>query len=161
LVQEAGRARAGLRGEDEPLDIHLWTDVPLPELGPVIPVLWADLDGGLDWVMLAAGGVALECVPDAVKVYPGLFTADGLNSSRREQSWCFPYKESLIGKTPSLLLFQYQKAGERQRPHQAAGLLVAPAARAFLEDRLGPLVRFEVVEGECVKLPPLFKKGRG
>src|SRR5262249_6291151 len=34
LIQAAGRARAGLRSPTEPLDIHLWTDVPLPELGP-------------------------------------------------------------------------------------------------------------------------------
>ena len=48
LIQAVGRARAGLRGRDEPLDIHLWTDVPLPELGPVEPVLWGELEAGLD-----------------------------------------------------------------------------------------------------------------
>ena len=32
IIQAAGRARAGLRGGGEPLDLHLWTDVPVPEL---------------------------------------------------------------------------------------------------------------------------------
>ena len=44
LIQAAGRSRAGLRGPDEPLDLHLWTDVPLPELGPVEPQLWDDVE---------------------------------------------------------------------------------------------------------------------
>ena len=52
----------GLRGADEPLDIHLWTDVPVPELGPVEPVLWSELEAGLDGLMLATGGVWLESV---------------------------------------------------------------------------------------------------
>ena len=48
IIQAVGRARAGLRGKDEPLDIHLWTDVPVPELGPVEPVLWSELEAGPD-----------------------------------------------------------------------------------------------------------------
>ena len=43
LVQTGGRARAGLRGETDPLDLHLWTDVAVPELGEVEPVLWQEL----------------------------------------------------------------------------------------------------------------------
>ena len=57
IIQAAGRARAGLRGENEPLDLHLWTDVPVPELGPVEPVLWSELEAGLDGLMLATEGV--------------------------------------------------------------------------------------------------------
>ena len=57
IIQAVGRARAGLREAGEPLDIHLWTDVPVPELGPVEPVLWSELEAGLDGLMLAAGGV--------------------------------------------------------------------------------------------------------
>ena len=60
IIQAAGRARAGLRKADEPLDIHLWTDVPVPELGPVEPVLWSELEAGLDGLMLAAEGVLAE-----------------------------------------------------------------------------------------------------
>src|SRR5262249_37361642 len=53
LSQAVGRGRAGRRGEGEPLDLHLWTDVPVPELGPVVPVLRNELEGGLDGLMLA------------------------------------------------------------------------------------------------------------
>ena len=69
LIQAVGRARAGLRGAGEPLDIHLWTDVPLPELGPVEPVLWGELEAGLDGLMLATGGLWLENVTHAAKAY--------------------------------------------------------------------------------------------
>jgi hypothetical protein len=82
LLQAVGRARAGLRGADDPLDIHLWTDVPLPELGPAEPVLWAELEGGLDALMMATGGVWLESIPHAAKAYPELFTAETLKKAR-------------------------------------------------------------------------------
>jgi hypothetical protein len=82
LIQAVGRARAGLRKADEPLDIHLWTDVPLPALGPVEPVLWDEVETDLDGLMLAAGGVWLENIPHAVEAYKGLFTLDGLKQAR-------------------------------------------------------------------------------
>ena len=44
VLQEAGRTRYILRGADSPLDIWLINDVPVPELGAVIPVQWADTD---------------------------------------------------------------------------------------------------------------------
>ena len=69
LIQAVGRARAGLARTGEPLDIHLWTDVPLPELGPVEPVLWDEVETGLDGLMLATGGVWLENVTHAAKAY--------------------------------------------------------------------------------------------
>ena len=65
LIQAVGRARAGLRKAGEPLDIQLWTDVPLPELGPVEPMLWAELGAGLDGLMLAVTGCWLRNIADA------------------------------------------------------------------------------------------------
>jgi hypothetical protein len=94
VIQAVGRARAGLRGADEPLDIHLWTDVPLPELGPVEPVLWDEVEAGLDGLMLAKGGFWLESAQHAVKAYEGLFSLDGLKQARRGQTVCFPYSVS-------------------------------------------------------------------
>ena len=82
LIQAVGRARAGLRKQDEPLDIHLWTDVPLPELGPVEPVLWAELDAGLDGLMLAKEGVWLRNIADAAQGFNGLIPAAGLKKAR-------------------------------------------------------------------------------
>jgi putative DNA primase/helicase len=83
LVQAIGRARAGLRKADEPLDIHLWTDLPLPELGPVEPMLWSELDAGLDGQMLAAEGVWLESTADAGQAYPDEFSAHAVKKARQ------------------------------------------------------------------------------
>ena len=85
LLQAVGRARAGLRGPNEPLDLHLWTDVPLPELGRVEPVLWDEVAVGLDALMLAAGGVWLECARDAAEAYPDLFKLDALKQDRERR----------------------------------------------------------------------------
>ena len=83
IIQAVGRARAGLRGKDEPLDIHLWTDIPVPELGPIEPVLWDELEAGLGWGDARLGGVWLESIPDAARAYKGLITVDGLKSARK------------------------------------------------------------------------------
>jgi putative DNA primase/helicase len=143
LIQAVGRARAGLRKAGEPLDVHLWTDVPLPVLGPVEPMLWDEVETNLDGLMLATGGVWLESIPDAVKAYEGLFTRDGLKQARKGQSGCFPYRV-LIRETPSLRQVTYQRIGERRRPARACFLADIADPRAWLEDRLGPLARFEV-----------------
>ena len=78
-----GEPGPGCGATSEPLDIHLWTDVPVPELGPVEPVLWSELEAGLDGLMLASGGVWLETIRDAVQAYKGLFTVEGLKSAAR------------------------------------------------------------------------------
>ena len=147
IIQAVGRARAGLRGGGEPLDLHLWTDVAVPELGPVEPVLWDEVEAGLDGVMLATGGVWLESAVDAVKAYPGLFTVDGLRSGRKGGGGVSlignPYKQNT---TTSAV--RYQRAGKGQRPARALAVMDPAAARAWLEKRLGPLVWFEV-EGEA------------
>jgi hypothetical protein len=49
-----GAGTGGLRDGDTPLDLHLWTDVPVRELGPVVPVLRDEIEAGLDGLMLAA-----------------------------------------------------------------------------------------------------------
>ena len=149
LIQAVGRARAGLRTPDEPLDVHLWTDVPLPELGPAEPVLWEEVEAGLDGLMLATGGVWFESAVDAAEAYKGLFTVDALNQAKKRG-----HGTSLIGTTirnvPSPhLLVRYQRAGKGQRPRRAVVLLDIGDPRDWLEKQLGPLVRYEV-EGSAV-----------
>jgi hypothetical protein len=82
IIQATGRARAGLRTADEPLDLHLWTDVPVPEMGPVEPVLWSELEAGPDGLMLTMEGVWLSSIADAARAFHGLFTAAGLKAAR-------------------------------------------------------------------------------
>jgi hypothetical protein len=146
IIQADGRARAGLRGEGERLDTHLWTDVPVPELGPVQPVLWQEVEAGPDGLMLTHG-MWLECIPHAAKAYAGLFTADGLKSARKRRAegrQGVLYKGNSISEKPCLVLCLYQRVGERQRPHHALALMDLASAKAWLEERLGRLRRFEV-----------------
>lgn len=89
IVQAVGRARAAMRGKETPLDVYLWTNIPVHEIGPVHITLWDDLNVGLDALMLACGGVWLENRADAVRAYGptgtvaklGL-TIDGLETAR-------------------------------------------------------------------------------
>jgi hypothetical protein len=141
IIQAAGRARAGLREADEPLDIHLWTDVPVPELGEVEPVLWSELDAGLDGLMLASGGIWLECAEHAAVAYSDLFTLDGLKSSRKTRSRRFA-----DGLQTAWAPISYQRKGRRQHPAKALALMDPSAVRAWLEEKLGPLAYFDVGE---------------
>jgi len=148
-----------LRPTHPPLDIHLWTDTPLPELGPVEPVLWDEVAVGLDEQMLATGGIWLGNAPHAAKAYPELFSENTLKQARKRaqtQAGSPPTSEGTfpiidtIGNVPSLLSpIRYQLAGERQKPARALTLLGLSETRAWLEERLGPLVKFEVIEPEA------------
>ena len=158
-IQTEGRARAGLRGDDGPVDIHRWHDVPLPELGPVEAVLRAELDVGLDGLMLARGGVWLECIADAVKCYPELFKREALKKARAAQSQKAgnggvgnPLIENPISSLPTPRHFLYHCTGKGKRPSRCV-VLPGIDGRAWLEERLGPLVRFEVVAA-----PPQVRK---
>lgn len=82
IIQAVGRARAWLRKADKPVDIHLWTDVPIPELGPVEPVYWGELAQGIDGEMLGCEGVWLGNTADAVRAFEGRFTAAALAPPR-------------------------------------------------------------------------------
>jgi hypothetical protein len=144
IIQTGGRARAGLRGQDSPLDIHRMTDVPIPELGPIEPVLWSEVEAGLDGLMLATGGVLLECIPDAVKAYSGLFSAEALKSDRRRGGGSLLIR-ILISNDPLPRQIRYQRRRAGTRPVRAITLLDFAATRAWLEDRLGSLARFELV----------------
>jgi hypothetical protein len=145
LIQAIGRARAGLRGPGNPLDVHIWTDVPLPELGPVEPVLWDEVGVGLDEMMFATHGVWLENVSHAAKAYAGLMTARGLHQARtRAQGSYIPNNKTTIGNVATLEVV-YRLAGARQQTSHGKSLLGLNATRAWLEERLGPLARFEVI----------------
>jgi len=171
LIQAIGRARAGLRGDDDPLDIHLWTDVPLPELGPVEPVLWAELDVGLDGLMLATGGVWLESVPHAAGAYKELFTANTLKQARKRDrarsaegsrrtgpgslkkngaprartltEGTLPISAT-IGSVPSVHVsgFHYRRGGRGSPPALAISLRGFIETKDWLEARLGRLPFF-------------------
>jgi hypothetical protein len=151
-IQNEGRARAGLRTPETPLDIFRWTDCPIPELGPVEPVLWAEIEAGLDALMLATAGVWLENIPDAAQAFNGLFTNDGLKSARRNPARGQKARGEGVALIDISLLAQhphlahnhaYKRAGPGRRLARAVSLLDPAATRAWLEEKLGPLVEFD------------------
>jgi hypothetical protein len=141
LIQAAGRARAGLRGPNEPLDLHLWTDIPLPELGRVEPVLKDELEDGLDAQMLAVGGTWLECAPDAAEAYPGLFKLEALKRDRERRGATTLLIRIPISNvvSPRVLRVTYKRVGKGRRTARAVTLLAPDQIRPWLEARLGAL----------------------
>jgi hypothetical protein len=149
LIQAAMRGRPALRKPDEPFDLWLATDVPLPEIGPVEPFLWDEFDAGLDGAMLAAGGVWLERVSHAVQAYPELFKLEALKFARkqadvRDATACpigDPFKPT---SSSSPFGFTYQLKGPGKKRVRGITVLEPAAARNWLEAKLGPLARFEM-----------------
>ncbi len=96
LMQAIGRVRGMWRDEFNPVDVNIWTDVPVTdELGyPVEAILWDDVTPSVEQTMIGVGGVWLENAKDAASAYPGLFTHDALRQARTVS---FPYNRTLIG----------------------------------------------------------------
>jgi hypothetical protein len=166
-VQTAGRARAGLRNEASPLDLHRWTDLPVPELGPIVPVLWEEVEAGLDGLMFASGGIWLESIPDAAEAFEGLFTVNGLKKARKQESRCngegaVLIIDSLLAQHPHryILEIRYMRSGPGRRLVRALSLRDPAATRAWLEAKLGPLVRFEAVEERETRGRPMTSAER-
>ena len=170
LIQAEGRARSGLRGELKiALDIHRWTDVPLPELGPVIAQLWDEVAVGLDGVMLAAEGVWLRAYADAERAYPDLMTAKALQKERERHGEDF---ERLLDKAVNMGIcrsFHYRRAGSGTSATYAVFMADVTDPRKWLEARLGPLARFEPRLAtipirdsyrECRQPPPTPRAGK-
>jgi hypothetical protein len=152
-IQNDGRARAGLRTEASPLDIHRWTDLPEPELGPAVPVLWEEVEAGLDGIMLATGGIWLESIPDAAEAYNGLFTVNSLVKAKtrygdRTLLIIDSYLAESYHRNGLLIQIQYQRPGAGRRLVRAVSLRDPAATRAWLEEKLGPLAIYEVLEPE-------------
>jgi hypothetical protein len=159
VIQAIGRARGILRTKDDPLDVLLMTDVPVPEIGPVVPALWGEIGPGLDDLMLTAG-CRFENAADAARVYPDLIASAGaLREDRRTRSVRFPLKGSFKSKsdTPPLQApardASYRRAAAGCKTTRAIFLAGFPAAlpgeiepmdaRRWLESRLGPLAEFK------------------
>lgn len=145
ITQAAGRVRAINRTADNPADIVLWTDVAVPDLGPVEADLWQG--PSVDEAMLAKGAW-FERAADASKAYRAdLGTPQAIEDARKGSElpkFCLmdPFKQNL---GTSLLTVRYRLARAGSGPAIAVFLSADPAtARTFLEERLGPLALFEV-----------------
>lgn len=150
LIQIIGRGRGVNRTAENPLEVLILTDRPLP-LPVDEAVSWEALAPSPTDLMLAQAGVALESPTDASRCFDNLWRNPeaAKKASQRGQWGTSPYRESSKGECPPLVRVTYQREGERQRP---ASLLFDPAAvppvdlRGWLEDRLGMLAMLEVEE---------------
>ena len=142
LVQIIGRGRGVNRTAENPLDVLVLCDVPLPmPVAEMMPA--AALDPSLADHMQAAGGVTLENAGHAFRAYPHMWPTDRAASKamERERSATNPYKRILIGecRTP-LVRVAYQVAGPGQKPAVAwCDPVVVPNPADWLTARLGRL----------------------
>jgi hypothetical protein len=169
LMQVIGRVRAMWRTATNPVDVNIWTDVPLYDsFGaneasyninyPVEPILWGDINTGPSGLMIGSGGVWLKNSKDAELAYPSVSDADWLREQRsvgfsirrllyRETHTPRPTKPVLqpLSHAEGTLKARYQRKGAGHRPAVAVFLpgFTREQARDWLQARLGPLVLFE------------------
>ena len=153
LVQIIGRGRGVNRAEDNPLDVLVLTDSPLP-IPVAATIQAADLAPSPADLMLAAGGIVFENAADAAAAYPQLWsTRNAANHAlkRWRAEWvsnpevgAIPLIESIIrglAPTSSVLgRIAYQLAGAGKSPSVAwLDPLLVPDPIEWLTARLGAL----------------------
>ena len=146
LVQIIGRARGVNRTKDNPVDILVMTNAPLPI--PVEHLISAsDLDPSPADLMMAAGGVSFESPTDAATAYPQLWNSrktafSAMDRFSKRQTSAFRNRSNLITKCRRL---EYQKAGARfSRAAAWVDLDIVPNPDTWLTERLGSLAYFKI-----------------
>lgn len=154
LIQIIGRARGVNRTKDNPVDILVMTNAPLP-----IPVerliSAADLKPSPADFMMAAGGVSLENPTDASTSYHNIWVTREVAKKAMERHTkailgTNRNKKYLITACPqdrregsSNVRVSYQLSGHGKRPSVAwVDLNLVSDPEAWLTERLGPLVNF-------------------
>ncbi|MFE1603340.1 hypothetical protein [Methylobacterium sp. ID0610] len=158
LMQAIGRARGVNRTADTPLTIDLIANVVLPmAVDEVTP--WNPPD---EEVEMLIEGVVLDSAADMSTVWPEIWATPGAARNwlyRRPASQAHsvtePYKEgTYIGFCDAVERFRYQQPGARQKWRTGAyAPTVVPDPRAWLEARLGPLAKFEIISAEPTVQP--------
>ncbi|MCB8883982.1 toprim domain-containing protein [Acidisoma cellulosilytica] len=147
LLQIIGRGRGVNRTVENPLDVLVMTDVPVPT--PVAETIaFADLDPTPDDQMMAAAGIILRNARHAASAFPDFWPSHNaadlaLRRSRVRQTCkdnTLLYSDDGPWKRAT-----YQLAGARAQPSTA---IFDPSTCAdpesWLTAKLGPLARFEV-----------------
>jgi hypothetical protein len=144
LLQSVGRVRGLNRTAEDPVEVVLLSNVPVPGL-PVDEL--RQWEGpSIDEEIFARFGAALESAGDAA-------TVAGINrkaiDKARERMATFSYKSLLYGNVANLCQATYQLAGPGR---SRQGVVYDPRriadCRAWVMERLGPLVHFSEVERE-------------
>jgi hypothetical protein len=142
-ILQSERLRAVARTADTPADLLL-VGCPVPEGLELAAVEDYVPPGPID-LMLAAGGVALLSAPAAAKAYPDIFPNAKAAKNALDRGGPHSLDELSI-KEMRLTSCHYQQVGPGKHPATAfIDRGAVPDPRAWLEARLGPLARFEVV----------------
>jgi hypothetical protein len=155
LIQAAGRLRGVNRTAENPCDLWLFADVVLP----------LEVDELLDWDSIAPGpvermacrGIVLTSPADAAKAYPDLFSTPKAAEHAIKRFGLgkddFPPNSLRIllskgngGEIPLKFAYRPPGRGQQTRIGWAAPGSDAEDVWRWLEDRLGELAMFEVVE---------------
>ncbi len=153
LMQIIGRGRGVNRNEENPLDVFIMTDVPLPlPLGKTIHA--DDLRATCEALMLAEGGIAFESATAAAMAFPDLWpTAEAAKKAmQRERLGTFPYNNYIYGNVPNLLSrvsFQLEGAG-RSPTIARFDPEIVPDPVAWIVQRLGPVKGIATIDRPSV-----------
>lgn len=154
IIQAVGRARAVNRKAADPVTIFLLTnvavDLPVDQLMPAKTLDPDAIDEQMD-----AGGVAFLNSTHAAQAYPSRTSAGWKSALQAAGKWdAIPNKDSFSGSTSHFRRVKYQLPGQGQKPAEA---LVDPTQvadpRAWIEDMLGPLATFELIEEPAAAAP--------
>jgi putative DNA primase/helicase len=144
VLQAIGRARGLNRKAENPVEIVLLGNVPVPG---VIPDELRQWEGpNVDDEIFARFGAALESAGDAAAV--ASLKRDAVRVARQRLG-TFSYKNYLYGNVPNLCSAIYQIAGPgRSRQGIVYDRRRIADCRAWLTERLGPLTYFAEIEAE-------------
>ena len=159
VMQIIGRARGVNRSPDNPVDVLVLTDTPLPL--PVTLISAATLDPSPSDLMLAAGGVVLTNCTDAATAYPDLWRTreaakKALQRKVDKSATCrgrlgtIPYEDiSLIRECPQpLRAVEYQRAGAGRSAARAFyDPILVPDPVSWLFEKLGELADWNAEPG--------------
>ncbi len=148
LVQIIGRGRGVNRTADNPVDVLVLTDAPIPV--PVAETInAANLDPTPDDMMAGAGGVVFQNAKHATMTYPRLWPSHAaLRQAMVGRSVSSLYKNSILieethtPRSGNILgsMATYQVAGAGQKAAEVwFDATLTPDIAAWLEVRLGPL----------------------
>ncbi|MFL5252951.1 MAG: toprim domain-containing protein [Rhodopila sp.] len=153
IVQIIGRPRGVNRTKENPVDVIVLTDVPLPL--PVDHLVQAsDLDPSPTDRMLAEEGAAFSNSSDVATVFETLWKTAGAAKTalNRAGRWVpFPYALQDEGNETDLpadfVRVEYKRTGSgRDKSRALFDLSRIPDPQAWLTKRLGPLVHYAVIE---------------
>ena len=148
IIQAAGRGRGTNRTAAHPLDLILWTDTPVPELGFVEAETW---EGATPDAEMLAAGCWIDLPADAARVHPEIVPSPSalMKARQRAGSDISLYRSSISKcRHPDLTPFRYRPEGKTRTTTGTAVFLTAVSeaeARAYLEAKLGPLALIEAL----------------